>query len=790
MNALLYGHNELGQIVGVQHVSDSSVRIYRRENGKVTHHDAEFFPFFFLSDDALLANLSRQFWLKKLDGTGFFRYLAAFPRWSDMWEAVRHVLRQYNKTAARRAETYANVDALLLKPDPVTQYLIQSGCTHFKGMVFDDLHRLQLDIETYSKDHTFSNPSRTEDRIIIIALSDNRGWEHVVDGRELSERAMLEQLVMLIQERDPDVIEGHNILAFDLPYLLRRCELHGVDFSIGRDYSSPRLIGLRGSMMDQDAENIIAEVSGRSFIDTLLLAYAYDTSLHALESYGLKYLAQHFGFSTDERVHIPGHRISWYWDHEPETLVRYARGDVHETRLLSEHLLPSYFYLAQICPIPFSAIARGGSAAKIESLLVREYLRRRYSIPKALPGTQTSGGYSDIFVTGLLENVVHADVESLYPSIIVSKGMKPAGDELGIFPTLVEELMKLRIDAKRKMQRSKNPTTRNKYHALQSSYKILINSFYGYLGYSKALFGDAAQADIVTTTGQELLRHIIRQTELYNGEVIEVDTDGLYFVPPDNVKGKQEEIAFVERLSSSLPTGISLAYSGRYKKMMSYKKKNYALLDESNRMIIKGSSLTSRAMERFLRRYVRQCIERFLQEDIEGLHRLYVGLATDITQHRLNVRDFSRVETLHEPFEEYKRGIAEGTRKHSAAYEAVKRAHAVVRPGEPVAYYTTGNHAGVKLIDHSRLAEEWDPNFPDENTAYYLSRLDEASAKFEVFFDPADYQRIFSQDDLFGFSAEGIRIQTRRLRQDQRAAAGEVDEERKFGIWLNTEEVQ
>ena len=59
-------------------------------------------------------------------------------------------------------------------------------------------------------------------------------------GASCSERAMLAELVRLIRERDPDVIEGHNIYAFDLAYLMARCERYGVPFAIGRDGSVPR----------------------------------------------------------------------------------------------------------------------------------------------------------------------------------------------------------------------------------------------------------------------------------------------------------------------------------------------------------------------------------------------------------------------------------------------------------------------------------------------------------------------------------------------------------------------
>jgi DNA polymerase elongation subunit (family B) len=791
MNELLYGHNPLEHVVAVHQLNDSTIRIYRRENGKVSHNDAEFFPFFFLASERYLEGYTKKIWLKKLDGSNYYRYLAAFPRWSEMWEAVRHALREYKKTTLSHAEHYTEAQVIHLRPDPVAQFLMQSGTTYFKNMRFEDLYRVQFDIETYSKDYRFSNARKTEDRIILITLSDNLGWEEVIDGRKATEPEMLRKFTRLIQEKDPDVIESHNLFGFDLPYILQRCELHNLEFRIGRDESQPRAVSMRPGTTGHDGEVQYYDLNGRNLVDTLLLAQTYDMTARVLEGYGLKYLAQHFGFASKHRTYIPGTRISWYWDNEPEVLIAYALDDVRETRMLAEHLSPSYFYLSQIVPLPYTTITRAGSTVKIESLLLREYLRRRHSVPKPTPGDPTSGGYSDIFVTGVLSDVVHADVESLYPSIIVSKDIAPRYDTLRIFPTLLKKLLAMRLKAKKQMLRSTQALTRSKHDAIQSSYKILINSFYGYLGYGNGLFSDFEQADVVTSTGRELLREIIKQVELYNGTVIEVDTDGLYFLPPDNVRGREQEQAFVQRLSATLPAGLTLAYTAHYKKMLSYKKKNYALLTEDEKFIIKGSSLTSRSMERFLRRYVRECIACLLREDFHGLHQLYVSYAQRIRSHAIDVYDFCRTETLRDSLERYAAELAAGTRKPSPAYEAIKRAGLYVRPGQSVSYYVTGSQAGLKIVDNTKLADEWDPNFPDENTAYYLSRLDDASSKFALFFRPEDFKKIFSTDDLFGFSAEGITLLIRTVHPEEVVAhRAEEEEAGDFAIWLDSEKAQ
>ncbi len=248
----------------------------------------------------------------------------------------------------------------------------------------------------------------------------------------------------------------------------------------------------------------------------------------------------------------------------------------------------------------YGKVARTGPAAKIEALLVREYLRQRQALPqRQRGGGNMRGGYTDIFVTGVLGPIVYADVESLYPSIMLNYDVKPQSDRLGLFQRLLHSLTELRLDTKRCMEAAVTPDERGALDAQQSSYKILINSFYGQLGFSRALFNDFAEADRVAATGQEILKQIMAAIRREDGTVIEVDTDGVFFVPPSALQGEAAERNFVAQLNREMPPGIRIGYDGRFQKMLSYKSKNYALMAYDGKMKFKGSSLVSRAIERF-----------------------------------------------------------------------------------------------------------------------------------------------------------------------------------------------
>lgn len=785
MNPLLYGHATDPHIVAVHQKDDATMRIYVRDGDTVTHEDKPFFPFFHLADRRLLNGFRRKHWVRQLEGNGFYQYLCVFEEWPALWDAVRHVLDTFNKAAVTRAESYQDLDVLHLIIDPAAQYLLQSGRTLFKDMTFAGIRRMQLDIETYtSPGHRFSNASRAGDRIILIALSDNTGWSHLIDGRRTAEHEMLMQLVRIVTDRNPDVLEGHNIYNFDLPYILARCALHSVAPLFGRDGSPPRSFDSRTSFAEHPFEYTVTEIAGRHVIDTLLLVQNYDAVKRSMESYGLKYAAQHFGLAAPGRTYIPGDKISWHWDNDPKPLMDYALDDVAETAALSAHLSGSSFYLTQMLPFQYGAVARMGAAGKIESLLLREYLRLKHALPRPRGGAQTSGGYTDVFLVGVLGPVVHADVESLYPSIMLGEGIAPSSDDLGLFLLLLKDLTTMRLETKRAMNAEADRVERSRLDAMQSSLKILINSFYGYLGYSRALFNDYGKADQVTQTGQKILRSMIAEIRAAGGKVIEVDTDGIFFVPPPGIDAAEQESAFVAALSGKMPPGITIALSGRYRKMLSYKKKNYALLEYDDKIRIKGSSLVSRSMEQFGRTYVHQCIDFILNGNIEGLHKLYAQYDHSIREHALEVRDFARVESLKDPIAVYENDVAAGKRNRSAAYEVAIASGRQVRPGDRIAYYITGDDPNPKGFENCKAAEEWDPNFPDENVAYYLRRLSEFSEKFRDFFSPQDFRAIFSADDLFPFDASRVAL----LISDVTASEGTEDEEQhpgQFGIWLD-----
>jgi hypothetical protein len=206
------------------------VRLYRRADGRVTAESAPFTPFLLAADAALVESSGGLVETRRLDGDAAFRWLARFRSWGEAVAARDRCRERSGLASGAPGAPYRFLG------DAVQQFLVLTGRTSFAGLAFDDLHRLALDIEVVtSEGFEFPSAARPDDRIVAVALADNRGFRHVIRGDLLDERSLLEELVRIVAERDPDVIEGHNIFRFDLEYLAARARRFGVALALGRE---------------------------------------------------------------------------------------------------------------------------------------------------------------------------------------------------------------------------------------------------------------------------------------------------------------------------------------------------------------------------------------------------------------------------------------------------------------------------------------------------------------------------------------------------------------------------
>ena len=701
----LFGFDRTERIVAVEFSTPNQAEIFTREmDGSTSLRREEFSPFLWTSSPGT-----------PLDGTLALDQLITFSDWRSYQEARSRLAKEGTPFFASN--------------DPVQQYLTSSGRTLFKGMRFEDLRRLQIDIETAVSDgFEFSSPER--DAVTAIALSDSTGWEEIFvvepDSVE-SERAALERLTEIIQTRDPDVIEGHNLFKFALPFLVARAKRLKVRLAWGREGSALASRPSRLQIAEKTIQYPKFTVRGRHIVDTWVLAQYYDVSSRELESFGLKSVTRHFGISKKNRVFLEGLDIQRAYREDQDAFRTSALQDVRETRALAAILSRSYFTQALIFPYNYQDVIIRGNATKIDALFLREYMRRGHSIPDFPQARPFEGGYTDIFVTGVIENVWHCDVTSLYPSVMLAFGYLPKNDALGVFGGMLRDLRAFRIEAKNALRLVEDPLERGTLHALQGTFKILLNSFYGYLGFAQGHFADFDAAERVTAKGREILKHMVDWLAARGARVIEIDTDGIYFRPPDGVKVEDLQSG----LAAELPAGIDVEFDKRYPAMFSYKAKNYALLEDSGAIVIKGAALKSRGMEPYLRDYLEGFLRLLLNGEPEKAAALREDLTLKIRRRELSIEALAKTEALQDSVASYLKKVTASSRNRSAAFELAIKSGRDYQAGDQISYYITGATKKLTAYENARLTTAWNSEARDENVEYYVAKLDELATKFE-----------------------------------------------------------
>ncbi len=703
-STVLNGSDPTPGIVAVEPIAGNRMAIYLRPDSQtIAREEVAYRPWLIAARSEPWLALRPQPVVERLSGDHPLAFLVRFANWNLFQDAVR---------AARESrEAFHDVGS------PVDQYLMESGRTLFKGMVFEDLRRMQLDIETSGLD-----PEDASAKIVMIAMRAHDGREVVyVDDDEAT---MLIELTQHIADIDPDVIEGHNIFNFDIPYLIARSEKAGVVLRWGRDHS-PLRMGQRTQRFKAGALTLPyrpAYIHGRHIVDTYQQIQRYDVGGH-LSSYGLKPAIAALGMTRADREFVAGHEIQEVWKNDRERLFRYAIDDVRDVDLLSQLTLPTEFYQTQLLPRSLQQVATTGPGGKIDDLMLRAYLHGRESVPTPSPAKGYPGGHTELLRTGVFAPVVKCDVESLYPSIMMAEDITSRQDTLGVFLPMLKELTRRRLHAKA-MSRSTTGQEQATWEGLQGSFKELINSFYGYLGFGAALFNDFDAAGKVTIAGQEIIKSIVARLTESGAVPIEVDTDGVYFVPPAHVSDPDSERTYIEQIGAALPAGIRLAHDGHYEAMLSLRLKNYALLDSEDRLTLKGSALRSRRFEKCFRDFLIEATRAFMTDHRQAARDRYFALAETIKNRELGIALICQWVMINEQ-----------TLDSQPRLKALLgRNPEIGRAGERVLVYEREDGALATSADYAQ----------DENIGYLLRRLHDTAKRFDTLFStPQEFAAFF-----------------------------------------------
>jgi DNA polymerase elongation subunit (family B) len=770
----LWGWDLTPGIVSVHADSDGRAVVWRRiaESGVLVREDERFRPWLLLDrlDDLrhLGSRLGREgdgddgtsIRYRELEGPGALRFLVSADDGRALTSAL---LRGASQRIGKRIGHLGELDgSTVLSLPPEEQYLVATGRTYFRDLPFDQLHRLQFDLETTGLD-------ARRDRIFMISIRYHSGETEVLEARgddAAAEADLICRLMERVRVADPDVIENHNLHGFDLPFLDQRARKLGVPLSLGR-IGGPGLrqrAARRGapSSDPDDRRRVRFIAPGRELIDTLDAVRRHDFSTRDLPGHGLKVVARHLGIAAPDREYIRGDQIYATYRTDPERVRRYATDDVEEVAELSRMLGGAAYALAQMAPRRYERLADAGAATGvIDPMLVRAYIRAGQALPAHEPGDGTphSGAALHLFATGVAHRVVKADVASLYPSLMRAYRIGPSRDRLGALLALVDGLVERRLDAKA-MARAAAPGSaeRHSHEAMSAALKIVVNSAYGYLaaGGNLTRFADVHAANEVTRRGREVLALLCRELAARGVTLLEADTDGVYFSVPESWS-EADERRVVSEVDALLPPLVQLETEGRYAAMLSHEPKNYALVGYDGSLILRGVAFRSSRSEPFGDHFLRHAVQRLLVGDVPGVRDAYLATIASLRARSLPTHDVSSRVRLTKSPEQYLE-VRESRRE--LAYEALlANGHTSWSVGDRVRVYRKQNGEGGLVA--SSEDETPRPDQRDYDVDYYVRLLRTTYAeRLARAFTPEDFGVVFADPDqysMFSPPVESIR---------------------------------
>lgn len=786
----LWGWDPTPGIVSVWAEPDGRAFVWRRlpGTGALVREDVRFRPWVLLASLEDLTHLGdrlrpehegpapQRVTYQELEGPGALRYVVRADDGRALSAAVLQGAAKRLGHAPRNLRDLGANAVLALPPEE--QYLVASGRTYFRELGFDDLRRMQFDLET-----TGLEPEH--DRIFLVSVREPDGTTGVLEAHgedDAAEADLLRRLVGRIRAADPDVIENHNLHGFDLPFLAYRARRLGVPLALGRA-GAPGLRqrpASRGAVLGRGAERdsdpmrrTRYTLPGRELIDTLDAVRRHDFSARDLPGHGLKAVARHLGLASPTREYIPGAHVHDVYRTDPERVRRYACDDVTEVAGLARMLGGAAFALARMAPRRYERLADAGPATGVlDPLLVRAYLRAGAALPthEGGDGTPHSGAALHLFATGVARHVVKADVASLYPSLMREYRIGPRRDRLGVLLALVDRLVEQRLAAKaRARAAAPGSPERHTNEALSAAMKIVVNSAYGYLGApGLTRFSDVHAANEVTRHGREVLGLLCRELARRGVTLLEADTDGVYFAVPEDWR-EADERRVVSEVAALLPPRVRLEFDGRYAAMLSHEPKNYALQPYEGPLVLRGVAFRSSRAEPFGEAFLRRALSCLLAGDIPGVRDAYVETVMALRRRTLPTREVAAHVRLTKSPRQY---LATRASRRELPYEAMLAAGRNHWPtGEHVHVYRAVRGRAGLLPDEengdsdspreARANGDTNDDPRDYDVEYYVRLLRETfAARLARALTPEDFAAVFAdpgQPSLFAPSLANAR---------------------------------
>jgi len=436
------------------------------------------------------------------------------------------------------------------------------------GNFSPDFRVASIDIETsmdigrkVSEDQLFSIAViQDELRVVFMVGDESYQYDKRPDFTLIfanNEKQLLALFLAWVEDADPDIIVGWNVVNFELRMLQIKCDQYRMSFSLGRNRSSPEW-----RKSQRAGQYYFVLVPGRVVLDGIdtLKAATYNFESFSLENVSREFLGRgKLIHDVDNR----GEAIADLFQNNKVALAEYNLEDCQLVLDVFEKAQLLHFAEERARLTGLAMDKTGGSVAAFENLYLPRLHRQGYVAPNI--GMMDSditapGGYVMNSIPGLYEHVLVLDFKSLYPSIIRTFNIDPLsliislhtlGENTDIPPEVFNQPFRdsgqnledwipgfngayfskhqhILPDIIKTLWNARDEAKREKNAPLSQAIKIIMNSFYGVLGTPLCRFYDPRLSSSITLRGHDILQKTRELIESDGYQVIYGDTDSVF----------------------------------------------------------------------------------------------------------------------------------------------------------------------------------------------------------------------------------------------------------------------
>ena len=567
-------------------------------------------------------------------------------------------------------------------------------------------------------------------QILMISLV-GEGFKKVLTWKDSSKKPsyvekfddeadMLEGFVKYVKEFDPDILTGYFSDGFDLPYLRARAEKNGVRLGLGVDGSQP--VFSRGRVMT-------GKIKGIVHIDILRFIRVVYSQYMQSETMGLNDVAfELLGEKKTEWEHKHSSKIS---SKEWDNYFEYNLQDSVLVFKLVEKLWPDMMEFTRIIQEPLFNVSRDSMSALVENYIIHN-LEKYNEIVEKNPVHDEIGErrererYEGAFVfqpiPGLYENLAFFDFTSYWPSIIVSYNLSKSSflekkeknsievnigkkkayfkKEQEFFPKMLAEIIEKRKKYKKEYSEKKDNISK----ARSNAFKLLANASYGYQGFFGARYYCPEASAAATSISRDLIKKTIDDVNKKGYKVIYADTDSVALLLNEHTK--KESLKLLDGINKKLPGIIELDLEGFFKRGIWVTKrtgdfgakKKYALIDEDNKIKIRGFETVRRDWCKLARETQNKVLELILKNGNEKKALEYVkGVVGSLKGREVDLKELIIKTQLKKPIEEYK-----SINPHVTIAKRMREEGIPVNIGMLIEYYIADSGDGKKKLVRER----------------------------------------------------------------------------------------